>query len=115
MSETPQEAFDRGHLAGSIAERLAEHEKHLSKINGSIDRFGTEMHALTLAVQQLAAQAVSRDATAITTAKALKDADEARRAQAEQHWSPVQRILGAVAGLSALIGIVLGIKVLSGR
>jgi hypothetical protein len=112
MVETPQEAYDRGHVAGGIAEQLAEHERHLHKINGSIERFAGEVHELTLAVQLLASQAVARDATVVTTAKALKDADEARRATAEHSWSPMAKILAVVAGLAAAV---LAVKAAIGR
>lgn len=56
-----------------------------------------EMHNLTLAVQRLGDQAVSRDATVVTTAAALKDAEDARRSKSEQGWTPVQRIIALVA------------------
>jgi hypothetical protein len=87
MAESSQEAFDRGAAAGEIAARLLGHDKHFEKINGSLDRVAEEMHGLKLAVQRLGDQAVSRDATVLTTAAALKDAEEARRDKTEQAWS----------------------------
>lgn len=70
MPETVPEAFDRGHIAGEIATRLADHDRHFDEINGSIGRFADEMQRLRLEVQRLADQAVSRDATVLTTASA---------------------------------------------
>lgn len=110
MSESPQDAYDRGAAAGEIAARLAGHDKHFATINGSLAEIAKEMHALTLAVQRLGDQAVSRDATVVTTAAALKDAEEARRSKDDQSWSPVARlfaVLGALAALAAVAGLIL--------
>jgi len=103
----PDDAYDRGHLAGEIAARLAGHDKHFGAINGSIEGLRLEMHQLTLAVQRLGDQAVSRDATVVTTAAALKDAEDARRAKSESSWSPMSRaatVLGALVALATLVG-----------
>ena len=100
MSEMSE--YGQGHAAGEIAARLADHDEHLAKINGSIDRFTAEMHALVMAVQRLSDQAVARDATVVTTAKALKDADQARRDTEDRHWSPMAKVITVVAALAAV-------------
>jgi hypothetical protein len=105
MSESGESAYDRGHLQGEVAARLAGHDKHFAAINGSISDLAREMHALTLAVQRLGDQAVSRDATVVTTAAALKDAEDARRSQSEQAWSPYTKIFAALAAVAALAAI----------
>lgn len=105
MTEPAGDAYDRGHVAGGIDARLAGHDRHFAKINGSIERLANEMHALTLAVQRLGDQAVSRDATVVTTAAALKDAEDARRAQSDQSWSPWAKLGVLVGAIAALIGI----------
>lgn len=102
----PDDAYDRGHIAGEIAARLAGHDKHFAAINGSLADIAREMHANTLAVQRLGDQAVARDATVITTAKALKDADDARRAKAEWSWMPFARLIAVVGGLAAVVVVV---------
>jgi hypothetical protein len=118
MAETAKEAFDRGETAGQIAERLAGHDRHFAAINGSLERIANEMHAMSLTQQalstaltnglrQIADQQTERDRTVLTTAKALKDAEEARRDKTEQSWSPFQRlfaVLGALAAVAAVIG-----------
>jgi hypothetical protein len=109
VNESPQDAYDRGAAAGEIAARLAGHDKHFAAINGSLADIAKEMHALTLAVQRLGDQAVSRDATVVTTAAALKDAEDARRSKDDRSWSPIARLfagLGAAAALASLIGAV---------
>jgi hypothetical protein len=103
----PLGEYDRGHLAGEIAARLAGHDKHFAAINGSLADIASRLHELTLAVQRLGDQAVSRDATVVTTAAALKDAEEARRAKSETSWSPLARastILGVLVAIGTLIG-----------
>lgn len=108
MSNSPDD-YQRGVDAGIIETRLAGHDKHFAAINGSLARLADEMHELTLAVQRLGDQAVSRDATVITTAAALKDAEEARRTKSEQSWTPFARLAVVISALVALIGIVLAI------
>lgn len=119
-SETPSEAYDRGTVAGKIDARLAGHDKHFARINGSLERIANEMHELRLAMQALAAQtnardqrledqAISRDATVLTTAAALKDAETARRDKSESNWTPLARVAVAVSAIAAVIGIVLAV------
>jgi hypothetical protein len=102
MPETAQEAYDRGELAGQIAARLAGHDRHFEVINGSLAKVADGLHELTMAVQRLGDQAVSRDATVVTTAAALKDADAARRDKSDRSWSPLAR-LSAAAGVAAAL------------
>ena len=108
--ESSKDAYDRGAIAGAIETRLAGHDQHFAAINGSLADIAREMHQLTLAVQRLGDQAISRDATVLTTAAALKDAEEARRASAEQSWSPWARIFAAVAAVAAAVGIYLALR-----
>ena len=102
----PDDAYDRGHIAGEIAARLAGHDEHFAAINGSLANIAGEMHALTLAVQRLGDQAVARDATVVTTAAALKDAEDARRGKAEQIWTPFARMIAVLGGLAAVAAVV---------
>jgi hypothetical protein len=111
VPETPQEAYDRGEVAGQIAARLAGHDQHFEAINGSLAKIADEMHELTLAVQRLGDQAISRDATVVTTAAALKDAEAARWDRSDRSWdrsdrswSPLARLSAAIGGAAALIG-----------
>lgn len=97
--------YERGHNAGGIAERLASHDRHFEAINGSMADTVRALEALTLAVQRLSDQAISRDATVVTTAKALKEAEEARRDKTNQSWSPLARISAVAATIATLIGL----------
>ncbi len=102
--------YDRGVAAGEIAARLAGHDQHFAAINGSIADVAREMHALTLAVQRLGDQAVSRDATVLTTAAALKDAEEARRSLGESRWTPYTKGFAVLAALATAITLFLALR-----
>jgi hypothetical protein len=101
----PDDAYDRGHAAGGIAERLAGHDRHFAAINGSLADLVREMHNLTLAVQHLADQAEANARTVVTTAAALRDAEQARRDTDERRWTPFQRLFAVVAAVAAAVGI----------
>jgi hypothetical protein len=98
-------AYDRGVLAGEINARLAGHDKHFAAINGSLTKVGLELEGQRLLLQRLADQADAAARTAITTAAALKDADEARRNSAEQKWTPWQRRIAVITVVVALLGV----------
>jgi len=106
---TEQSEFDRGHTAGEISARLAGHDQHFAQINGSIARLADEMHQMVLAVQQLSIEATAREATVVTTAAALKTADDARRNADKASWSPLARFLAAIAGAAALASVVIAL------
>lgn len=99
--------FDRGHLAGGIEARLAGHDRHFAAINGSLADMVNEMHQMTLAVQRLGDQADANAKTVITTAAALKDAEEARRDKSETAWSPIAKVLALIGGAVAVGGLLL--------
>jgi len=113
--ESVQEGYDRGVIAGEVATRLAGHDKHFSSINGSLDRiagtldqFLARQNIMILEVQRLSDKATASAATVIATASALKDADEARRAQSVTAWSPWQKVLAAIAGIGVVFGMIVG-------
>lgn len=107
------DAYDRGLVAGEIAARLADHDKHFANINGSMEKVASELHALALGVQRLADSAASDRATVITTAAALKAAEDARRTQSDTSWTPWQRIAVIVGALTALAtaGVLIAVNV----
>jgi hypothetical protein len=102
MPET-SEAYDRGHRAGGVDERLNEYGRHFDKINGSIDRFTGEIREMRMVIQGLTDAANADRATAITLAAALEKADLARRNAAERTWSPLARIGTGVTIVVAVV------------
>lgn len=121
MTETSD--YERGHKQGGVEEQISEHGRRLDKINGTIVDFTRALNEqkvditkamgrLELAIQRLGDQAEANAATAIVTARALKDAEEARRAKAEQSWTPIGKMiaaLGAVAAIATVVGLYLAL------
>lgn len=112
-AETPQEAFERGVTAGEIATRLADHDQHLQKINGSMDRVADELHEMNLVLQEIKQQRTADAATVLTTAAALEKAEQARRDRSESRWTPLGRLAVVVSVLVGAVGIVAGIYALT--
>lgn len=102
--------FERGVIAGAIETRLAGHDRHFASINGSLERISHEMHALTLAVQRLADQAEADAKKVVATAAALKEAEEARRQNSAQRFTPWQRGIAIVGGLLAVLAVIAAIR-----
>jgi hypothetical protein len=113
--------YEGGVEAGRILERLDHHDRHFKVINGSIvdGKSATvalkdEIYQLRLAIQQLADQAKASAEAAIKTAAALKDAEEARRAQVEaqrvqgeQKWSPVAKTITVILAVATVAGVII--------
>jgi crotonobetainyl-CoA:carnitine CoA-transferase CaiB-like acyl-CoA transferase len=115
MPETPQEAFDRGTVAGEIAARLADHDQHLAKINGSMGDVAKELHEVSLGMQAIKDQQLAEAKERLATASALEKADHARRqARLDTRWSERARAALVVCGaLLAVAGIAFGIYALT--
>lgn len=89
-----REAEERGRLAAIVDSRLAEHDRHLSAINGSIGELAVSV------------KAIERRLDANATAQETRDMD-AHRAQ-ENQVSTRTFVLGLIAMTIALAGVVLG-------
>lgn len=92
---------------GRIDQRLDNHDKHFEQINGSMQKVATNLAELNLGIQRLIDSSAADRATVLTTAKALKDAEEARRDKGEQSWSPVQRLIAITVALAAIAGVII--------
>jgi hypothetical protein len=109
VSDT-KDAYDAGHTAGAIDARLAQHDAHFAQINGSIRDVAAEMAQVRLLLQRLADSADADRRTVVTTALALKAAEEARRSITTDRWSPWQKgiaLIGAAAAAAAIVALVL--------
>src|ERR1035437_2453338 len=99
VTET-SDAYDRGHIAGEISQRLSQHDDHLVAINGSVGDTAKALDRLTMTVQRLADAADADRAKAVALAVGLREADEARQQKSGERWSPLTR-LGIAAGIVA--------------
>lgn len=99
-------------VAESVPVILARMEGKLDRVNDRVDDLIPRVNRIEdrLTAQEILTLGLSKDAEAeeakkIALALALKEADETRRNQSEQTWTPVQRammILGGVVGAGAL-------------
>ena len=105
LTEPDNDAFCRGLAAGRVESRLDAHARQLEAINVSVKRTGEALTELTRQVQRLGDQAVARHATVLTTAEALKQAEDARRDRADRAWAPVPRLQVWVTVVTSLVGV----------
>jgi hypothetical protein len=120
MTAGDDNAFDRGVSAGKIEQRLKDHDKHLSAINGSVahvadrlDGIDEKIGSIFLTLQRIADGTTADKRTVITTAEAVEkeriskaEAVEETRRTRDQRWSPLTRWAAAVAILGSIAGIV---------
>jgi hypothetical protein len=115
VSESSQEAFERGHRAGGVEAQLAEHQKHLQTINGSIDRGVDGLASVNLTVQHMYDELTAKLDTVIATAKAAADtvvataealrqqgeaqrtADQDATTKSDRSWTPFTRFFAVLA------------------
>jgi len=110
-----ERGFVAGHIEGKIDARLAEHDKHFDKINGSMARVAVALETLTLEVASLRQLGIADKATVIQTASALKDAEQGRRdrdkterEQSDRHWTPKARFIAVIGSIVLVASFVLG-------
>lgn len=96
---------DAGEVAGKIDARLAGHDKHFATINGSLEKWATELHTLNMQVQRLADQATARDLAVLAAANAEREIDLTRRTHADGRWWPWQRVFAYVAAVVVVAGM----------
>jgi hypothetical protein len=107
VAQGDPDAYDQGVIAGKIEARLAGHDKHFADLNGSVKDLAGEVHTLNLGIQRLMDSAAADRATVLTTAQALKDADDARRSTSETHWTPLSRVITVIAALAVVTGVII--------
>ena len=72
-----------------------------------VERHDTEIAALTVTTQRLDSDAKAAAATALALAQALREADDMRSRKVAETWTPFQRFLAALAGVTAVAALVL--------
>lgn len=75
----PESRYDRGHLDGQTAATIAEHTKHLDKINGSMAEMVLRLGDVVTQQNKALEQASARDAVLAQVAAALEKASTERR------------------------------------
>jgi hypothetical protein len=131
MAETPQEAYSRGHDAGEIKVRLANHDTQLATIVTTLAMTAGDISQLRLDTEALALAATNAARLVEITAKAATDAREltatavketktnqdetvrqaaascaaaalAAATQSKAIWTPFQRFASAVLMITAI-------------
>ena len=95
--------YERGVIAGEIAQRLLEHDRHLDRVNGSMEIVAHRLTGVELALQRISDSMDADRVTVVKTAAALKDADDARRQKGERRWSPLARVAMAATTFAAIL------------
>jgi hypothetical protein len=105
-------ADDGPRTAEAVPVVLARMEGKLDRVDDKIgsllprvDKLETRADALEVTTLTLIKNAEAEEAKKIALALALKEADETRRMQSEQSWTPAQRvmtILGSIFGAASL-------------
>jgi peptidoglycan hydrolase CwlO-like protein len=93
----------------------------LARMEGKLDNLREKVMELVPRVSRLEDRTkaledvtlgLSKDAAAeakekVALAKALKEAEEARRAQSEQSWTPVQRFFAVVGAVGVIVALII--------
>jgi hypothetical protein len=112
MAEEPT-AYDQGHEAGRVAQKLEEHDKHFKRINGSIESTGVSLRYLGEQVNKLREESRVRDERVIAAAEALASETETRRQKlaevAEADDRSWVRRHGVVTALITVLGIAVAV------
>lgn len=98
--------------AESVPVVLARMEGKLDRVKDRVDELIPRVGKIEdrLKIQEDMTLALSKDAAAeeakkIALALALKEADETRRNQSEQSWSPIQRFMAVLASIVGAVSL----------
>lgn len=112
MSETADALAPR--VAESVPVVLARMEGTLLRISDRVgdltprvERVEDRAKALEDITLTLTKNAEAKEARDVALALALEKADETRRKQSEQSWSPFQRLIGLLGGLGVAVSLVI--------
>ena len=70
-----------------------------------VEQHSEDIGVLKSATQRLTDQAAARDATAVTLAAALKEADDQRHIKSDRKWSPITRVFALLTGVATIISV----------
>jgi len=103
-------AYAHGRESGNIEARLRSSEERLDAVNGHLADVANQLRIVGLALQGLADRFDAAAATTIATAAALEKDNVARREKEKEAWSPMQKLIAIVGGLSAMAAILLALE-----
>jgi hypothetical protein len=117
MTETNQQAYNRGEDAGRIAQRLDGYDEHFNVINGSIAASALAMREMALQIQRLTDQSIADSkerkqvAEAVEksrreTAEAVESERAVRADRSTTAWTPFARIFAVVAFVAGVLAII---------
>lgn len=88
-----------------LEQNLTNQVARINKMDVDMRTFAVTVERHALALQRLELDATAAKATVEVTAKALREAEEARRDKTEQSWSPVARLNLVLGVFVALVTI----------
>jgi hypothetical protein len=101
-------------MAESVPVVLARMEGKLDNLKDKVTELGPRVtrledraKALEDVTLSLSKDAAAEEAKKIALALALKEADETRRNQSEQSWTPVQRFFAVVGAIGVIVALVI--------
>lgn len=99
-------------MAEAVPVVLARMEGKLDRVNDRVDDLIPRVSGIEarLTAQEILTLSLSKDAEAeeakkIALALALKEADETRRNQSEQSWTPIQRFMAILASIVGAVSL----------
>lgn len=95
-------AYDRGHVAGEIAARLTNHDKHFEMINGSLTDIAKRLGEFRLSLQKQNDLREADQAMAVALATALKE-------MSDKSWSPWAKAFTVLGIVSLLVTTIMTI------
>src|ERR1700685_269688 len=97
-----EDAYKRGQQDATVAE----HSRHLERINGTLETVSHQLADIALARLRVSEQAARRDAVAVHTAQTAKDTRQAAIDKTAESWKPWQKLSVGIITIEALAGAV---------
>jgi len=106
-----QDEYNRGVDAGKIDARLAGHDQHFAKINGSIEKMANEMHNLVLAVQQLKDGNTNTANALDRYDRTLGAIDQLSLERLKQPWGSQTKLVAIISAVGIIMVVLISVIV----
>jgi hypothetical protein len=97
-------SYDRGRIDGEVRARLGSHDTEIAAIKRALTTVTQDIGSLVLATQHLNEAAQAEREKVVATAKALAEAESARRDKDKARWTPIERFTAVIASVVGLTG-----------